>query len=246
MPPQLIETLRVDRQGRVPLLDAHLARLARSSIVLGYVFAESAVRDAIAAACASLPQGEEHRLRLLLSRHGELSISTAPLPALPAAPRVALASERLPSETAWLRHKTTHRPWYAAATDWLVQHPDYFDLIFCNQHDQLCEGSRSNVYLLLDGHWCTPPVTCGLLPGVQRAQILAAGQAVERVLTRNDLHRAQAVRVSNALRGWLAVEVGAVLMGQSLPETPPDYPGASVLRRPFRPTTRRCATTGGA
>jgi len=110
------------------------------------------------------------------------------------------------ADTLWLRHKTTHRPWFDAATAWLADHPDHFDLIFANEHGHLCEGSRSNVYLLLDGEWCTPPATCDLLPGVQRAQILADGRAVERTLTRKDWHRAQGVRLSNALRGWFGVE----------------------------------------
>jgi len=205
MSPQLIETIRIDRQGHIPLLERHLARLAASSSALGYACVEAHVRRAIEAACASLTRDSEHRLRLLLDCHGKLTTTTAPLPALAATPRVALAPQRLPAETRWLRHKTTHRPWFDAATDWLAQHPDYFDLIFFNDQGQLCEGSRSNVYVWLDNVWCTPPVTCGLLPGVQRGEILASGQAVERCLTHADLRRAQGIRVSNALRGWFAV-----------------------------------------
>jgi len=208
MLPQLIETLRVDRHGQIPLLERHLARLAASSIVLGYVYSEADIRAAIAAACTALPPDSEHRLRLLLNRHGKLDITTTPLPPLSTIPRVALAETHLHADTLWLRHKTTHRPWFDAATAWLADHPEHFDLIFANEHGRLCEGSRSNVYLLLDGHWYTPPVTCGLLPGVQRAQILASGQAMERTLTRKDWHRAQGVRLSNALRGWFGVVVG--------------------------------------
>jgi len=213
MSPQLIETIRVDSQGRIPLLERHLARLAASSSALGYVCVQAQVRNAIQAARASLPRDTEHRLRLLLDCHGSLAITTAPLPALSAAPHVALAPQRLPADALWLRHKTTHRPWFDAASEWLAQHPDHFDLIFCNQHDHLCEGSRSNVYLLLDGRWCTPPADCGLLPGVQRAEILAAGLAVERRLTLDDLHRAQGIRLSNALRGWFDVAWADLLAG---------------------------------
>jgi len=213
MSPQLIETIRVDSQGHIPLLEHHLARLAASSAALGYVCVQAQVRNAIQAARASLPRNTEHpdseyRLRLLLDCHGKLDITTAPLPPLPATPRIALSAQRLPADTLWLRHKTTHRPWFDSATAWLAQHPDYFDRIFLNEQGHLCEGSRSNVYLLLDNQWCTPPVACGLLPGVQRADILANGRAAERRLTRDDLHRAQGVRLSNALRGWFDVVVG--------------------------------------
>jgi len=213
MSPQLIETIRVDSQGRIPLLERHLARLTASSSALGYVCVAAQVRNAIQAVRAQLPQNTEHRLRLLLERHGSLAITTTPLPVLSAAPRITLSAQRLPADTLWLRHKTTHRPWFDAASEWLAQHPDYFDLIFLNEQGHLCEGSRSNVYLLLDNEWCTPPADCGLLPGVQRAEILANGLAVERTLTVQDLHRTQGIRLSNALRGWFDVAWADLLAG---------------------------------
>lgn len=205
MLPQLIETLRVDADGRIPLLDRHLDRLLSASISLGYACPEDEVQAAIADRAAGLPRGAEHRLRLLLDRRGGIEITTAPLAPLTPRPRVALSPRRLASDTILLRYKTTHRPWFSDAAAWLDAHPDHFDVIFLNEQGQLCEGSRSNLYLLLDGQWLTPPAEAGLLPGVQRAAILEAGQAAERLLTLDDLRRAQGIRLSNALRGWFDV-----------------------------------------
>ncbi len=69
----------------------------------------------------------------------------------------------------------------------------------------MTEGGRSNVFVLLDGQWCTPPLACGLLPGVMRSVMLAAPawDAVERVITREMLLRAEGIVVCNALRGPL-------------------------------------------
>ena len=205
MLPQLIETMRVDADGRIPLLERHIDRLIGSSISLGYDCPEAKVLDTIQNHTAKLDRGHEHRLRLLLDRKGGIEITTAPLPPLSNKPCIGLASRRLSSDTILLRYKTTHRPWFNDATTWLSEHPDYFDLLFLNEQGQLCEGSRSNVYLLLDSHWHTPAPEAGLLPGVQRAEILAQGLATERILTQDDLHRAQAIRLSNALRGWFDV-----------------------------------------
>jgi len=207
MLPQLIETMRVDADGGIPLLARHLDRLVGASIYLGYVCPETQVQNAVQNQIDALPRGVEHRLRLRLDRRGDIEFDAAPLPPLPPKPRVALSSRRLASDTLLLRYKTTHRPWFNDATAWLASHPDYFDVLFFNEQGQLCEGSRSNVYLLCDGQWLTPPVEAGLLPGVQRAQILANGQAVECALTRNDLHHASGIRLSNALRGWFDVNV---------------------------------------
>ncbi|TAM88557.1 MAG: hypothetical protein EPN41_05550 [Candidimonas sp.] len=154
------------------------------------------------------------RLRLLLARDGELSLESSPQAATPSPVRLGIADERLGTSAAlnadefWLRHKTTHRPWFDAAAQWLQAHPGYFDLIFRNAAGELCEGSRCNLYVKnASGQWLTPPVACGLLAGVQRQALLDRGAVREARLTRDDLAGARAVRISNAVRGWLDARV---------------------------------------
>ncbi|TAM89159.1 MAG: aminotransferase [Candidimonas sp.] len=154
------------------------------------------------------------RLRLLLAHDGELSLESFPQAATPGPVRLGVADERLGTSARlnadefWLRHKTTHRPWFDAAAQWLRAHPSYFDLIFRNTAGELCEGSRCNLYVKnASGQWLTPPVACGLLPGVQRQALLDRGAVREARLTRGDLAGACAVRISNAVRGWLDARV---------------------------------------
>ena len=52
----------------------------------------------------------------------------------------------------------------------------------------------------------TPPLRCGLLPGVLRSALLAQGEAIEAVLTVGDIKTASRegrLRVGNALRGLM-------------------------------------------
>ncbi|MNO06291.1 hypothetical protein D3C81_2280120 [compost metagenome] len=64
--------------------------------------------------------------------------------------------------------------------------------------------------MLLDGRWVTPPLACGLLPGVGRAVALREGRMVEAVVRLQDLPRVQGWAFINSLRGWLdATFVGA-------------------------------------
>jgi len=199
---RLIETMRVDASRRIPLWEGHARRLAGSCEALGYRQPADPAA-AVDAAVRALPgDGREYRLRLLVDAGGKLALESAVLPPLAPGQRVALASERLDAGERLLRHKTTHRPWFGQATAWLAGHPAYFDLLFLNTRGELCEGSRSNVYLNLDGRWLTPPVACGLLPGVQRDALLRAGRVREAVLGETDLRAASAVRLSNGLRGW--------------------------------------------
>jgi len=203
MLPELIETLLVDADGDMPLLPRHLARLQATCAALDYPWDGQAIERALRTAAAALATARgPHRLRLLLDRAGHRGIQVAPLPPLPAGQQAMLSDQVLDAREPLLRYKTTHRPWYADATAWLAAHPEVFDLLFLNQRGELCEGSRTNVYLQVRGVWYTPPLASGCLPGVQRAQLLDSGQAHERVLTLDDLHAAQGMRLSNALRGW--------------------------------------------
>src|SRR5690606_22130664 len=110
------------------------------------------------------------------SRDGTFTLTASPLSTTAQPVRIALQPTALQAELFWLRHKTTHRPWYDEAGLWLDQHPGYFDVVFCDDQDQVLEGSRSNVYIQDPaGHWLTPPPSRGLLPGVQRQALLDQG-----------------------------------------------------------------------
>ena len=222
--PSLIETMKADADALIALLPYHLRRLKQSARALGYRYPnDDAVITAIKAAldqtstATIMPSGT--RLRLLLSPLGQLVIQTAPLPALQGVPWIALTQLRLESAEPLLQHKTTHRPWYEAATQWLAQHPHYFDLIFLNEKGELCEGSRSNIYVLKNGVWLTPPLASGLLGGVLRTQLLDTHQVEEAILTPSDLTAGKAsIRLSNALRGWFDVQISpSILPGCFLP-----------------------------
>ena len=207
--PELIETMRADPEGKIALIHRHLLRLQTSAQSLHYQWpGNSCMEDAIALALAArtVPTGQT-RVRLLLSPSGGIHVETAPLAAMQARPFVALTTLTLRSEEPWLQHKATHRPWYQPTTQWLALHPEFFDLIFLNERDELCEGSRSNLYIKQGQRWLTPPLRCGLLGGVVRQHLLDTGEAVEAVLTREDFDQPGAeLRLSNGLRDWFDVQ----------------------------------------
>ena len=53
----------------------------------------------------------------------------------------------------------------------------------------------------------TPPLSAGILPGVLRAELLARGVARVARLYVDDLARAEAVFMGNALRGLMPVRI---------------------------------------
>ena len=138
----------------------------------------------------------------------------APLPPVSAPLGVMLAPAPRDADLFWTLHKTTYHPWYDAAWQWLPDHPEVFDVIYCEADGLVREGSRSNVYLRdADGAWLTPPLAQGVLKGVQRQALLDQGRVREAPITREALLRAPpgAIRLSNALRGW---QPAALLAGE--------------------------------
>lgn len=202
---QLFETMWAHSQQGVRQLDSHMARLARSVQALGFAFDEAAARAMIASTAKSLPAQGPSRLRLALSHDGQLALTHALLQPLPTGEvGLLIAQERLPERNPLSAYKTTFRRAYDAGVQ-AAERAGAFDSLFFTSDGRLVEGGRSSVFVQIDGRWFTPPVGDGALPGVMRAQLLSDVEwgATERSLTINELNRAQAIVVCNALRGVL-------------------------------------------
>lgn len=200
---QLIETMRLEH-GRVPLLALHMDRLEASADALGFTCDLSQIQSAINALALAQPDGV-HTLRLTLAHDGSFKLINTPLTEGRTAWRVTLADQTLDRNTYLLRHKTTARGLYDSVLARLQE--GVFDAIFLNQQGEVCEGARSNVFVQRNGMLLTPPLHCGVLPGVMRRNLIESGRAVEHVLTRSDLLEASELYVANALRGLLRVDL---------------------------------------
>lgn len=198
LPPGLsvIETMRAEPDGRILLWPLHLQRLRRDCAAVGFPLDEAAV----AASLAHLPKGQPLRVRLAVDATGQVGLQQAHLPPNPDLWQIALSPVRAASDDPWLRIKTTHRPTYEAARDVLSQNCQ--EAILLNERGEVCEGTITNVFVERDGILLTPPLECGVLPGVLRASLLAQGRAVEGRLTPDDL-RGNKVFCGNALRGLI-------------------------------------------
>jgi para-aminobenzoate synthetase/4-amino-4-deoxychorismate lyase len=177
--------------------------------VFGFPMNQDAITQALAEACVALPAGIPHRLRLALDARGHFKLQSAPLQALTGPVRALLAQEPTEAADLFLHHKTTVRERYDAG--WRAAEAEgAFDMLFFNAEGELTEGGRSNVFVKLQGRWYTPPLACGVLPGVMRSVLLDDPEwnASERRLSRDDLLAAEALVLCNALRGALPATLG--------------------------------------
>ena len=190
---RLIETMRVSEGGEVFLLDRHLERLRNSARYFSFKYDSDRVRDAIVKAAPR----EAACLRLLLSEDGTLDLQTQPLPSRHAE-RLKLSSVRVDSKDPFLCHKTTRRGVYDQAR---AECDEDTDAILINERGEITETTIMNVAVLRDGHWITPALSCGLLPGVLRTELLARGEIIEGIIPAHELQPGEVIRCFNALRG---------------------------------------------
>ena len=139
------------------------------------------------------------RVRLLLEADGRIEVQAVPLPPPPTrTPQVGLAARPVDPTSVWLYHKTTRREVYDEAA---ASRPDCDDVLLWNDRGELTESTIANVVVEIGGQRLTPPVACGLLPGVERARALAEGRAREGVVRLSDLHPGQRLWLVSSLRG---------------------------------------------
>lgn len=196
----LLETLRYE--DGYTLLEEHLQRLLASARYFGYPCQREDLERALEEQVQALPAYTPHRVRMCLARDGSLKVEARPSET-PKVFRIAFAANPVDSRNVFLFHKTTHRIAYEEAA---ALRPDCDDVILSNERGEITESTIANVVAVIKGVHCTPPVTCGLLCGAQRALLLRNGDLVERKLAREDLLGAERVYLINSVRGVIAVE----------------------------------------
>lgn len=196
---KLIETFGWDGNA-YPRLPRHLARMKESAQVLGF----PCDSDVLSAALPPDPGSEPLRLRLTLSRQGEVDLTSAPLAQNPPEWRVTIARDRVTSTDPRLAHKTTDRALYDQTRTSLPKGVD--EMLFMNERDEVAEGTITNLFFDLGSGLSTPPLSSGCLPGCLRAELIETGQVREAILLVRDLPIAT-LFVGNSLRGLVAARL---------------------------------------
>jgi para-aminobenzoate synthetase/4-amino-4-deoxychorismate lyase len=198
-PFSLFETMR-SVNGEISLLSLHMQRLSDSANYFGFRYDRNALWSELVA--TALHGGSsKFKLRLVLNRTGNWTISATPLEFVPWGGRLLLSNERTQAKDVFLHHKTTMRELYdRCLAD--ARHMGFDEVLFLNEGGSLTEGAISSIFLQAGDRWMTPSLQSGVLPGVQRSHLLGRLQNVEeRELSLDDLIDVESVYLCNALRG---------------------------------------------
>ena len=203
---ELLESLLWD--GSYRFLDFHLERIKSSAEYFDFAFDQAEILSLLERNRRNLTPGSAYKVRLLLARQGEICIENAVLELSPnVSGTVVLSPHNISSRDRFLYHKTTYRDIYEREYA-EARRQGHEDAIFTNERGEITEGTRNNVFVEIGTALFTPPVTCGLLPGVFRRHLLETNpRAAERILTVADLQSASAIYLCNSVRGLRRVSL---------------------------------------
>ncbi|MGH4030601.1 aminotransferase class IV [Actinomycetota bacterium Odt1-20B] len=215
-------------EGRPFALTRHLNRLARSARGLGLPEPDA---DAVRRACAAVLEANPMELgRLRITYTGGLSPLGSDRGDEGTTLVVALgAAARRPDTTAvitvpWTRNergalaglKTTSYAENVVALARATQQ-GASEALFANTVGKLCEGTGTNVFVVVDGELHTPPLASGCLGGITRELVVEWTGARETELPFDVLNRADEVFLTSTLRDVQAVHR---IDGRQLPDAP--------------------------
>jgi para-aminobenzoate synthetase/4-amino-4-deoxychorismate lyase len=215
---ELLETMLWQPDSGYWLLEEHLARMAGSAREMRFSWPEGRIRQDLQQAAEAFPP-RCMRVRLTLAKDGASGIAVHPcdspgllrLPPKPPGaevnlPEVGFSRQITVGDFPWLRHKTTCREIYdeefAAGRD-----KGLYDVLLRNDKGEVTEGCITNIVVYGDGVYKTPPVSCGLLPGVMRQRLLQDAERPLREcrLSVADVQNAEAIYLCNSVRGLVRV-----------------------------------------
>lgn len=208
----VFETIRVSN-GHPFALTRHLERLTNSAAILGIEAPDlDVVRIAIEEVLfANAPLlGDVARLRVTytaggpVAGSGDAGLPTMTVTAVPVRPWPATASV---VTSPWRRNEwaatvgakcTSYADSAIALADAQARGAD--EALMANTSGDLCEGSASNVFVVLGNEIVTPPLASGCLPGITRQLVIEWCGAVERSLPMSTMAQADEVFLTSSTR----------------------------------------------
>ncbi|MCU0303470.1 MAG: aminodeoxychorismate synthase component I [Thermoanaerobaculales bacterium] len=196
---ELLETMLLEVDGSVRLLDRHLDRLAGAAEYFGRPFDRGRILEALRGLQGPL------RIRLLLAADGSLRVERFEIETstVSRTVRLGLAGEPVDDRDPFLHFKTTRRETYDRARS---SRPGCDDVLLWNRRGEVTESTVANLVARIDGRLVTPPVSCGLLAGTLRGELLDRGEIAERLIRVDEIAAAERLFLVSSVRGWRSAE----------------------------------------
>jgi len=195
---ELIETMLYEN-GNIFLFDYHLKRLKETAEHFLFYYDEKMILDSISIALKNMDVNKLYRLKLLLSKWGNINIDTIEIIRGHRLNKVLLSNTRTDSKNKSQYFKTTDREVYNK--DYNSSKNIFIDLIYLNEKENISEGAISNILIMKNGKYYTPPIEDGILNGCYREYLLNTRKDIEvKSIGLDELLAAEKLILINSVR----------------------------------------------
>lgn len=200
----IFETIKtVD--GKPWALSRHMRRAVNSSAKGNFPLPnEEVVREAI----KTLLDAEHHRigmLRLSFDSSGQWAAVHLPYSEIQTAAKVTIHPEQLNINGAPIKsYPYTHRIEILER----AASQGFDEALVINSDGKVCEGAVTNLLAKINGIWCTPPLSDGVLAGVMRALVIENFDVVVRSIAASDIDDIDSAFLLSSLR--IAQPIGSI------------------------------------
>jgi para-aminobenzoate synthetase/4-amino-4-deoxychorismate lyase len=207
---EIFETLAWSREDGFRYQEEHLLRLVSTADLFGFDVAP----EELLATLNQIPNSASEQALTVQLRYcpatGNIHTKTSEPRHWPSGHTLQVGVSANPVHSAdWrLRHKTSVRQPYDMARE---EFPDAAEVLLVNELGHITEGTISNVAIYADAEWRTPPLSDGLLPGIERSRLLGSGEMKEGSITPRDLLRAEKLMLFNSVRGTVEFTPSSLL-----------------------------------
>lgn len=196
----LLETLLWEKGGFF-LLGRHMARLEKSAERFSFSPDFAAITSELENTSRVFDPKNRYRVRLLVNRSGNISITSSIIPSDPPNPALLKFSDKKTDKRdIFLAHKTTKRELYDSELE-KCRKEGFFEVLFTNTEGEVTEGAITNIIIKKGDVYLTPPLSSGVLPGTYREHLLSSRELPlkEQVLYMNDILSAENIFIVNSV-----------------------------------------------
>lgn len=208
----LIETFKYDADEKeFEHLAEHMYRLKDSAAYFGFKIKQEKIDERLNEIKQELTTGS-YKIRLFAYHNADVKISYEQIsnPSSKAESSsektVIISDNKINSRSIFQYHKTSRREVYNEEFN-KASAAGFYDAIILNEHNQVAEACRHNIFIRKNGELITPPLSAGVLHGIYRQKLIDKEKVIEKAITLEDLKNCDEILLTNSVRGAVRVKL---------------------------------------
>lgn len=200
----LFTTMLIEN-GKPFLFEEHIERLKLSSSHFLFMFNENLLRNQLQKYIEQLSPNKNYKLKITLHKWGRIEFTSREFIQSNKNFKIKLSNKRTDLINNFSYHKTSNRVLYDMELIKAVKN-GFDEVIFLNKHNNIVEGSFTNIFIRKGSLWQTPPLEDGALNGIYRKHFISKHNCIQKSFSVQELISADEILLTNALRKEIKAE----------------------------------------